>query len=63
MVNIEKVCPFCGEVTTIDVTEEQAYAYFFTDELVQNIFPDFTSTEREVLISGMCEKCQKSFFA
>lgn len=60
---IEKVCPFCGEKTVIEVTEEQAFAYFYTDALVQNIFPEMEASSRETLISGICEKCQENIFA
>jgi len=62
MMTIEKMCPFCGKMTSVEVTEEQAYAYFFTDELVQNIFPEMEASSREVLISGICEDCQKEIF-
>lgn len=61
-VEITKVCPFCGKITAIEVTEEQMFAYFFTDELVQNIFPEMEASTREVLISGICKDCQKEIF-
>ena len=63
MMTIEKVCPFCGEKTVIEVAEEQAFAYFFTDALVQDIFPKMEASSREVLISGICEDCQEKIFA
>lgn len=59
---IERICPFCGKVTVIEVSEEQAFAFFFTDELVQNIFPEMEVSSREVLISGICEDCQREIF-
>lgn len=61
MYKIEKECPFCGQVTTVEVPFEQ-YILWEMGELIQNAMPDLTPTEREVLISGLCPKCQKEIF-
>ena len=56
------ICPICGRETTVSMTSEQFMEYQFGKKNVQDIFPEKSATEREILISGMCEKCQKKIF-
>lgn len=62
MINIYKICPICGENLSVVVSDEQGFEYLYTDKLVQEIFPDESATFREILISGICPKCQKEIF-
>ena len=55
-------CPFCGEENYVEVTEEQIIA-INNGELIQNACPNLTATEREMLISGICPKCQEKIFS
>ena len=54
-------CPFCGKVTELLVPSRGFYRWT-EGELIQNALPDLTATERETLISGLCESCQDSIF-
>jgi hypothetical protein len=58
---IEVRCPFCGHVSIIGVNEED-YITWSSDELAQNCFPYLDASEREILISGLCLKCQDEVF-
>lgn len=61
MYKIKRKCPFCGEITTIEVPFEQ-YMAWEMGELIQRAMPDVSPSDREVLISGICKKCQKEVF-
>lgn len=54
-------CPFCGKETTVEVDKEGYSAYLAGVDIVE-AFPDMSSFDREVLITGMCYDCQSSTF-
>lgn len=58
---IEVRCPFCGAINHIAVFETD-YDRWIDGELVQNAFPYLTADERELLVSGLCFKCQDDVF-
>jgi len=58
---IEVHCPFCGHVSVVGVNEED-YLAWGSGELAQNCFPYLDDSEREILISGLCFKCQNDVF-
>lgn len=61
---IECACPFCGKVTYVGCTFEQYKEYMLNPAaLVQDIFPEKDTTERETIVSGMCKECQDNFFS
>ena len=60
-INIEIICPFCGAEHSVEVDYAQFEAWE-NGELIQNVMPDLTPTEREQLISGLCPKCQAKVF-
>lgn len=55
------VCPVCGEVTFIEVRCEDWDEWGY-GKSAQQAFPYLTATERETLISGLCEECQNDVF-
>ena len=59
---VDTKCPICGKVSTIEMTDEQFEQYKNGDELIQNIFPEWNSGLREMLITGTCPKCWKKLF-
>ena len=61
MINLEMVCPFCGQVHSVDVFET-SYVMYMAGELAQNAFPYLSATEREQIISHMCPDCQKDIW-
>lgn len=60
-INVEIICPFCGAEHSVEVDLAQFEAWQ-NGELIQNVMPDLTPTEREQLISGLCPKCQAKVF-
>ena len=49
-------CPRCGKTQSITVESEEWDVYQL-GALVQEAFPDLNPSEREVLLSGMCNPC------
>lgn len=60
-INLEMVCPFCGQVHNVEVLEA-SYVMYTAGELAQNAFPYLSATEREQIISHMCPDCQKDIW-
>lgn len=61
MINLEMVCPFCGQVHSVKVSEA-SYAMYKAGELAQHAFPYLSTVEREQIISHICPDCQEYIF-
>jgi len=64
---ITKRCPFCGEISSLNLTKEeyQRYQrYLRREDVIQNLLPTLNIFEREFLITGYCvrNKCQDLIF-
>lgn len=59
MIRYSKICPECGKENIIEMTQEQFDKYFYSRELIQNVFPEKTANEREIIMTGICPKCWK----
>ena len=60
MVTITKKCVICDKKVQIKVTEDQYNELKKPRnerKLIQEILPDHTLEEREMLISGICDEC------
>ena len=62
MTIIVNECPFCGKVNEIHIDPNVYIEWKFNGRSIQNVAPYMSATEREMLISGICEKCQKEIF-
>lgn len=62
---ITKQCIVCNKIVHIEITEEQ-YKELKKPrskrKLIQNILPNHTPGEREMLISGICNECFENTF-
>lgn len=61
MITLITKCPFCGKENNVNIYFED-YLNWEAGELAQNAFPYLNPIEREKLISGICEDCQKTIF-
>lgn len=61
MMQMKRVCPFCGN-TTVIVVDSEDLEKWQGGELIQNVFADRPAEWREVLKTGMCQECQWEFF-
>ena len=55
-------CPFCGAESEVKLPIA-AYARWQMGEMAQNVWPEMSREDREILISGICKECQKTIFA
>ena len=62
MIIVETVCPFCGEINEVEVEHNAFFEWKYNGINIQDAMPKMPATEREMLISGICPKCQKSIF-
>lgn len=63
---IKKVsCRICNTVHEIEMTEEQNQDIKDGRKLIQRILPDplYTSTDRELFVSGFCGTCWDNMFS
>lgn len=60
IIKLETVCPFCGKKHIISLTSEQYERYkkwVMGDGLIQDLLPDLTSSQRELLKTGIDDIC------
>ena len=60
IVILAATCPFCGKEHTTEVNEQDwkhGKLLYIGGALMQNAFPTFTPSQREMLITGICDKC------
>lgn len=62
-VTISVQCPMCGRENNVKMTLDQFNRWRNNDEYVQDIFPEKSSSEREVLVSGICSNCWDKMFS
>lgn len=54
-------CPFCGRASEVEVNEMD-YLDWQDGALAQDAFPYLSASEREMLISGICDSCWDGMF-
>lgn len=59
---IEKTCPCCKATTLFIVDKVKYDSWIEGNGLIQNIMPELNPTDRETLITGLCEICQNDVF-
>ena len=55
-IKIETVCLFCGKKQIVTVNSED-YDKWENGELIQKAFPYLSASDREALITGICDEC------
>lgn len=60
-IDVIVICPFCGAESVVTVNADEYFAWQ-CGELIQNAMPNLDASTREMLISGMCPKCQEDIF-
>ena len=59
---IEVECRICNERYFIQANEERYIKWQNGENYIQDLLPDLTPAERELLISGTCDNCWKKMF-
>lgn len=55
-------CPCCGKENVVRLTTEQWIRYdlfLYGREHIQDVLPDLSAGERELLMTGICTECWK----
>lgn len=61
-IKIQTVCPQCGYHHYVTVDKED-YKKYIEGEHVQNAFPYLSASDRELLVTGICENCWNEMFS
>lgn len=56
-VMIDKICPICGKLHTV-LIPYIGYMRWQAGYKIQEAMPEVSTTDREILISGLCVTCQ-----
>ena len=62
---ITRTCPFCKLPHSFEIEEELYEAgekKLLNGSLIQNAFPTLTPSQRELLITGICDDCWDKMF-
>lgn len=62
MMTIETRCPFCGKINEVNINEEAFFEWQYGGKNIQDVVPEMSATDREMLISGICPECQVKIF-
>lgn len=57
---LETICPWCKKTYSTVVSKnawEKGKAAYEAGALMQNAFPVFTASQREMLMTGICDEC------
>ena len=58
---LETICPICGKKHTISVNRfefsDGIQRYRYQGALIQDAFPRFTPSQRDFLLTGICDSC------
>lgn len=55
-------CMICRKQYAVEMKDE-AHRRWMSGEHIQDVAPELTDSEREILISGVCGKCFDEMFA
>ena len=58
-------CPFCKKFNVIDMSDKQYNMYLAFKHgtgNIQDMLPDLSDTEREMLLTGICGDCWNGMF-
>lgn len=61
-IEIIRKCKHCKEVKEFEVTLDQYMRIEAGQEHIQDIIPEHSPDEREILISGICSSCYDRMF-
>ncbi len=65
MITFDVDCRLCGQTTQVPATVEQLTELYLPRtqrRLMQEIFPDLSIGDRELLISGTCNTCWQKLY-
>lgn len=61
-VNADNTCSFCKVLHSVEVDENGYKKWKFGRVLIQNALPDSSLEDREILMTGLCDKAWNNIF-
>lgn len=58
---VNKTCMVCNKTHAIEI-DQDAFVRWMQGELIQNVAPELSDDDRELLISGVCGPCFDEVF-
>lgn len=55
-------CPICNKVNVIEINVHNLMLYKSGLGKVQDLFPDLSENERELILTGVCDTCWNALF-
>lgn len=62
-ITINAQCIQCGAIKKIEVDEENYISWLKNEGNIQDLLPELSADERELLISSICGSCFDNIFA
>ena len=59
---VTRRCPWCGTLHTVQVPTEGYNEWRRGEKTIQRALPDTSPSDRELLISGICQSCWDKMF-
>lgn len=56
------ICSNCGKKVEVEYDFWQGQRWKLRQDSIQNIFPEWTPEQRELLLSGLCQECWDQLF-
>lgn len=60
---MSKPCPFCGTEQVVRINDLADYNRWLGGTVIQEAMPYLTASEREALMTGICDPCWKETFS
>lgn len=54
---VTSTCPYCASKRTMEVELNSLHDWAINGRLIQSAFPDMSPTDREALMTGICDDC------
>lgn len=58
----EAKCPICGKVNKLEVDDCKLMLYKAGHGKIQQLFPELSAAERELIKTGICNTCWNEMF-
>lgn len=61
--HVLRVCPGCGQDSSLDVDAEHYFQWTINEILIQDAFPELDEDEREQLLTGFHKPCLENLLS
>lgn len=62
MIRYKAKCPICNNISAIKIDKHKFMLYNSGFGKIQDLFPDLSENERELILTGICNTCWNALF-